>query len=424
METEDVALPVIPSLPRRDFVDFIPVAGVAALRDPNGTALTQLFFRVQVSSLEDRIPKDSNVRGQKITTKVAHKIRETAADPRNRWFHVYNRGMLITAAKVERLRDGETLRVHLPHNRSVKYGLADGATTYEVLQDLMKSQVEKAAAFGNKFVTVEVLADFPSDENFKSEDLQTDLVAARNTSNQVPDSSIDNHRGEYNFIRDALLSTDYAKKIIWKQNDQVENHMAQVPVMDLVDMILYLNPDIKPMDRADQEHVCHGSNIYGQGANARGIFRTNHESCEKFSEMLPSILALHDIVLSRLSSQYNEGYKHKVKAGSLIFFDARTPYGYDKTPFDSLMAKPVQYPSKVMLHAVMGSFRSLVVERDGKFCWKYPFPQIVALFEKAGARMVMKAKNMNNELRGRFDDFGRGYMLWEAMFDIMKDVSI
>lgn len=395
-------------VPRPNFIDFKPSNKVVCISNPDPSKNSvNLLFTVKVADLHRAIPKDPNPRAQKITTAVAKQIDATAKDPNDNNFHIINRGILMMASSVELLSTG-FIRAWIPEREIERFGLADGGTSYEVLMDSVRTPGPFTDIVNSKHVRIEVIG------NLQDPELQNNVVRAHNTSNQVKDSSIEDHKGGFDFIKRALDETTYSDRIAYKENT------PGFKIEDLILMLTFLNPDITPMEKRGNAPVCHGTNIWGQ-KNSWTMFKTDPERYWKFEHILPQVLELFDYIGLTAAEAYNRGYRgHHVKAGSTCLFEkGKTPWGGASTPFTEECA--TNYPVKAFWFMMFGAFRSFVVEKNGRFEWKIPFDQVLATFDKVGHLMVSKTYNQVKGHGHDPDAMARSsYAPWELMYATLK----
>lgn len=395
------------------YIDLLPAGRPTSLPDPDsrpGEEYTRLFFYVRINTLKElNIPKDNNPRDQNIVLKVPRLISQSAQDKKNRYFHLRNRGLLLIAHSIKMFENG-VMRLFMPETGDKDFGIADGATTYETLLEDLK-HLETMDVVGEKLITVEVLASLDLDEVH-------DIVAARNTSNQVNRPSLIDHDGGFDFIKQALYGTDYSEKIIYRQNAK-----GAIFVRDVITALTTLNLDVKPLK---PDVAMHGPNIYGNGDNIFTVFENNTATYNKFRKILPELLELHDYIGANLARLYIQGYSN-VRPGQLkTIFDDKTPYGSDKTPFTGQSANrsagcvPV-FPHKAVWLACLGAFRCMIVEKDGAFGWDGTLKDMKARFDLVGHKMAAKTRRLLDDLPGASDanDLGRGWTLWESMYELL-----
>ncbi len=395
---------------RPGYVDFKPANGFTTQVDPR-LDFTHMYFDTKIGDLHTAIPKDPNPRDQNIATKVAKEIAESAmALDGPGLFHLNNRGLLIVGEKVKMLENG-SLRVYLPRlPGGPEFGLADGATTYEVLMNILRTDPDGPVVAGNKFVHVEVVAGLPDTPKYPQVRIVNDLVGARNTSSQLTQDSDLDHQGLFDFVKGSLAGNSMNAQIKYRQNSP-----GKVRILDVANLIIALTPGIVPTGGRE----CHGPNIYGQ-QNGFVLLQNNHDEMVRMAPLIPQILELHDYIGTNAGRHYNQGYKGKTKAGSLkSLFQEKTPYGEDVTPFTRQEATQGVFPQKALWHASVSAFRSLVELRDGVATWRVPFKKVLSTYDEVAHRMVQKARDLN-EGESKFDRLGRRPPLWEALYDLVK----
>src|SRR5262249_22306840 len=108
------------------------------------------------------------------------------------------------------------------------HGLLDGGHTYRVVRESAELLTEEDPA---RFVRVEIITGF-------DRDTISDVVEARNTSNQVRDESLANLRQEFEPIKEVLKPHKYFDLIAWSEYEELESGKAK-PI-DVRDIISYL----------------------------------------------------------------------------------------------------------------------------------------------------------------------------------------
>ena len=89
---------------------------------------------VNVENLPADLPMDTNPRDQKTTTNVARAIKSgLRGETAGQLFHLLNRGLLISADRVDFNNKTNVLTVYLPDGE--RHGLVDGGHTYKIIQD-------------------------------------------------------------------------------------------------------------------------------------------------------------------------------------------------------------------------------------------------------------------------------------------------
>ena len=120
--------------------------------------------------------RDINVRDAKLRGRVPAAIRRSFAEKPEEFFFM-NRGMVIAAERVEFSESGPQKKIDLVMRDPEIHGLLDGGHTYRVVSEASKTMSRDEAT---RYVRVEIITGFDRESI-------SDVVEARNTSNQVRD---------------------------------------------------------------------------------------------------------------------------------------------------------------------------------------------------------------------------------------------
>src|SRR5206468_931903 len=136
--------------------------------------------------------REINVRDAKLRGRVPDAIRKTFSEKADEFLFM-NRGLVIAAEKVEFQETGHTKKMDLVMRDPAIHGLLDGGHTYRVVTESASALTSDDAP---RFVRVEIVTGF-------DRDTISDVVEARNTSNQVRDESLANLREEFEPLKDV-----------------------------------------------------------------------------------------------------------------------------------------------------------------------------------------------------------------------------
>jgi hypothetical protein len=235
--------------------------------------------------------REINVREAKMRGRVPNAIRKSF-DEKADEFLFMNRGLAIAAAKVEYNGDSSSAKsINLHLSDPAKHGLLDGGHTYRVV-------TEEAAALtaddAPRYVRVEFITGF-------DRETISDVVEARNTSNQVRDESLANLRQEFEPIKDVLKPYQYYDLIAWSEYEELES--GKPKPIDVRDIISYLitfdtgafNSTTQPLIAYKDKRAC------------LRHFQEHGKALRKLYPVLPDILGLWDEIHLRWQSWYREG---------------------------------------------------------------------------------------------------------------------
>jgi hypothetical protein len=234
--------------------------------------------------------REINVRDAKIRGRVPKAIR-TTFDEKADEFLFMNRGLVIAADKVDYKENENKKEIVLTLKDPSIHGLLDGGHTYRVVNDSAKALQPNDPP---RYVRVEIITGF-------DRDTISDVVEARNTSNQVRDESLANLREEFEPLKEVLRDHSYFGSIAWSEYEELETGKAK-PI-DVRDIISYLitfdtgafNSTTQPLIAYKDKRAC------------LRHFQQNKKRLQKFYPLLPDFLKLWDTIHEHWPSWYGEG---------------------------------------------------------------------------------------------------------------------
>jgi hypothetical protein len=170
------------------------------------------------------------------------------------------------------------------------HGLLDGGHTYRVVTESAEGLAPEAPP---RYVRVEIVTGF-------DRETISDVVEARNTSNQVRDESLANLRQEFEPLKEVLRSHKYFDSIAWSEYEELETGKAK-PI-DVRDVISYLitfdtgsfNSTTQPLIAYKDKRAC------------LRHFQQNEARLRKLYPLLPDILQLWDEIHQSWQGWYGD----------------------------------------------------------------------------------------------------------------------
>ena len=230
------------------------------------------------------------------------------------------------------------------------HGLLDGGHTYKIVKEETEASTE--AISRPRYVRVEFL------EGFTHDDI-TDIVGARNTSNQVKDKSLMNLEEKFNFLKLALNDAKYANMIAYKEN-QLDDDENPRPI-DIREVIAILTA-FEKQRFGDNNHPIIS---YSSKKACLDHFSDNSDAYRKFGPLTQDILALYDYIREQLPNLYNDGGG---KFGKLTGVTKYT--GKKVMPLYYIESESKYGVPDGFVYPILGAFRALLEERsDGMYAW-------------------------------------------------------
>lgn len=349
-----------------------------------------------VKSLPDNIPMDTNPRKQKLTMGVPKKIKASLLDETYLDFYLLNRGLCISAAEVS--FNNYSNEMTILFEDFDYHGDVDGGHTYQVIlanRDRLES--------GKQFVKLEILTGI--------EDIFQRLAAARNTSTQVQDKSIAELENRFEIIKRATEGERYYSDIYFEENDE-----GSIDVTDILAILNMFNLSIYP-DKEKFPTVSYSSK--------KKCINTYIECHKKFGEsvenpyvkmepLMKDIFKLYDYIEVNMAKYYKEKYVSG-KYGSI---KGVTPARRGECFKSRFLKNNIEYLTPTgFIYPILGSFRALMQEEDGKYKWiKNPYIVVDELGGDLVATTIERSRTLGNNPQSVGKDAGN----WKTLYMIVR----
>jgi hypothetical protein len=346
----------------------VPVFSFRRIETPYERRLGYRNYLAVVSA--DHLPDLSawrriNVRDPKTRGRVPKAIRESFTDKGDEFLFM-NRGLVIAANKVEFKEDAGEKRMDLTMVDPEIHGLLDGGHTYRIVADCAKALTPSDPP---RYVRIEIVTGF-------DRETISDVVEARNTSNQVKDESLANLSGEFEPIKDVLRSSDYFNAIAWSEYEEENGKPKPIDVRDLISYLVAL--DRKSFSSTKPPLIA-----YKDKRACLRHFQEHKKSLSRLYPLLPDILRLWDEIHEKWESWYNHGREQEAGIrgrfrGLTAVLQIDEPLYFKGGEVDYRMPEAYKYP-------ILSAFRAAVKMQKSPAEWRVnPF----SLLEKTGSQLA------------------------------------
>jgi AIPR protein len=289
---------------------------------------------VPARDLPRDLPLDANARVPNvIKNPTCREMRETLLT-RPELFQILNGGVVCTATSVSVKQDGNEQWVDVTFNEDQLQGVVNGGHTYGTLLHVVHdhpiyaegmtlkgvlSKKDKAAenpdlspvledddkladrigkARERAMVQVELVAPV------SDPDLLHDIARARNLSQSVDQTALQNLAGKYDLMKEVLgaaplpFGTAFVDRVVWKTNQEVPEGSAEVPVKLLIHLLALMNTRLyKPNVRAANEVYARSGVVVREYGEAEG---DDSAFYDKLAHLLPDFIKLYDHIYNAL----------------------------------------------------------------------------------------------------------------------------
>lgn len=367
------------------------------LEDPNGKREKEKYVcYAHVKSIPHDIPMGTNPRDQKLSTNIAKGIQESLIS-NDGYFHLKNRGMVISAATV--LFDNKTDKLIMTFENEDEHGNIDGGHTYKIIQKTVYNK-DFDSKVGNKvekidqYVFLEIMVDV--------EDMIEDLAEARNKSAQVDDKSLAELQNKFAPIKDAIGGMPFFNRIAFRQNQQLGPGIKMIDAREVVAIISMF--DINKYSYKD-----HPKQAYSSKKIMLDRYLENTDHFEKFSNIATDIFDLYDQIERDFPTVYNESGG---KYGSIKFSGYQDGKVVKHSKFGDA---PMYYTvPDGLIYPLLAAFRGLVEYKEDtdKYEWKV---EPMTLLNEIKAELVQKVMSFTKSLGNNPNAAGKDNNLWDVL---------
>ena len=366
------------------------------LKSDMGDKGAEMYIAIcDVKDLPDNFPMETNPREQKMTTNVAKKIKDSltnlnSSDFNN--FYLLNRGILLSAKCVT--FNNYSNEITIDFEDEEVHGNVDGGHTYKTIL-AYRDQLDEGA----QFVKLEILTGI--------EGIFQSLAAARNTSVQVQDKSIAELENRFDIIKVALMEEVYIDRVAYKENHNGEIDVADLlAILNMFNIDRYKGKDNCPIVSYSSKKKC--IDLYIE--DHKKFMESGENPYVKMSNIMPDIMKLYDqleVSMSRYYRQKNPGGRYGATKGVTVpKAGASLDSKFLKQPMDVTSPNGFIYP-------ILGAFRALVVEQNGKFTWKIdPFEAL----DRVGGDLVDSTVSMSRSLGNNPQSVGKDSNIWKQLY--------
>ena len=249
-------------------------------------------------------------------------------------FQILNGGIVCTAATVDVRQDGNEQWVDVTFDQDQLQGLVNGGHTYGTLLHVIHDNPIYAEGLPLKTVLAkkDKVADNPDlaalieDEDklveriakardcaivqlelvapVENSDLLAQIARARNLSQSVDQTALQNLAGKYDLMKKVLgearapFGSSFVERVVWKTNQEVPEESVEVPVKTLIHLLALMNTrKYQPGSKvANEVYVRSGVVVreFGEAEGEDSVFY------DKLTQQLPDFIRLYDHIYQAL----------------------------------------------------------------------------------------------------------------------------
>jgi hypothetical protein len=374
-------------------------------------------FRISPSVLNwpaERIPDGVNPRSHDETclkSKVARDIEDTLREePDDFW--LANRGGFMLADRVKFNPDRSLVEISLTDYDM--HGMADGATTNAVIAKLrreLQSSGDEALkdSLGIARFNLDIVVGLTNHERIAK------LVQGRNRSVQVKEWSLNDFRGEFDWLKEHIdrVGGPFRGKIGWE-----ENSPAPTSVLDLVSLLTLFHPSYN--NQSGQRRSSPTVAFSSKGtADKRLTDETKSPGYKSLKPVIEDILRLHDHVYAGFEPAYERHNKEAHGKGAKL----GKRRGIEKRDIclDFTGTQSEYRVDKGLIFPLLAAHRALLDFSADTTIWK---ADPIDFFDKHGPDLVGKLFDEYDKLSKNPAAVGKNRSVYENLFEKAENVLL
>lgn len=358
----------------------------------------------------------TNPRDQNLNTDTAKAIAKSLRNDSMPYFHLWNRGILLSADRI--VFDNRTSTADVYLDDPTVHGNIDGGhtlrTIIECQKDVAAGELEKMP---NQYVELEVLTGLES---------PVDLAEARNTSVAVDLKTIEELKKSYDVLKQILEpcyigGNHYIERIEFHQNQmRQKKEKNPIDIREIVSIINMFNLSLYPNIEMRCDHPI--QSFSGKEVGLKKFLQAgldkdvSDEECRaardqlllKMAPIIPDIFILWDTIechFTEATTQLGKRYGRKKYAN----------FGSSKPTVSLFSNAELEYTvPRGIIYPLLGAFRALVqVDADGVYSWIAP---PVDVWEEMKASLADAVMDASGELSNNPANIGKSQNLWNSLF--------
>jgi hypothetical protein len=384
------------SLPATLYLTIKP-EHVRKITDPSNQFETY-YALCPVEKVPDIPVEETNPREQNLKSKVAKEIRNSLLNLDGN-FHLLNRGITVSVSSAS--YDNKTERLRIELEEPDVHGNVDGGHTQRVIRETVggseweaarQRKIEIGEEIKPQYVRYEIIAGL-------AHNMLVNLAEARNTSAQVKEFSLDNMRGEFDWLKEQIPL--FEPVIVYQEFEK-----KPINVRDVIAILTLFNVALFPNNSTQFP-----TQAYSSKAKPLEWFVEKQETYRSLRPILKDILELYDYVRAKAKEIFNEaggkfeGWKVVDKSSTHFYF------------IPDLEPVPYRVPDGI-LYPLIGAFRFLVRERNGEFFWKVDDTK--KFYDRFGERLMRSAFETVRTRGNNPNAAGKDASIWEQLYNQVK----
>jgi hypothetical protein len=363
-------------------------------------------IQVRVVDFPIGLPRDANPRQQNTNKEIYREVTDSllrrgeSANEAPGSFDLKHRGISIVATDVV-VKDGvATVSFADSAPDGLKLGIVDGGHTAEIFREVLSADPSQVPE--NQRVNLRIFTGLEHPAS-----LSTSIATGLNAGIQLAARSAADHRGDFEFLKEALSQTSdhrpgtWADRISWPENDP-----GDYSVVDVLAMMACFDTWTHPIGGGSQPVDAHR-----RKSTMLERLVTDPSRFRRLVKILPDILQLFEIISHDAYEKWGTeksnnflqlGYVKKTFPEGSFHFDD------DGSPAKLYLPRGAVYP-------MFAAFRCMVVDDEPYVSWN--FSDVLTLWDIVGQDLLYAFYDHYKASGSDLTTAARSVAIWQAFAD-------
>lgn len=365
---------------------------------------------------------DTNPRSQNLNTAVGKAICASLRED-NKSFHLWNRGILLSAGKIT-FDNRSNLATIILDNPAV-HGNIDGGHTLRAIIETRKAAEENSLSLPEQFVELEVITGLTMPE---------DLAEARNNSVAVDTKSMEELKNTFEILKDVIQNhviggSHYIDRIEFKQNE-LRGKANTIDIREIISILNMFNQTLYDNQNTNMQSPI--QSFSGKEVSLKRFLQMNMPNNSSDEEIrthreqvlrcmapvIPGIFELWDYIecnFTNATKTIGKRYGAKSYSNYETNKKLKDEGKEDRLPRSLFSDRALLYTvPRGIMYPLVGSFRALIDRNpDGTYRWiKDP----IDVWEELREPLVTYVMSASDECGNAPTSIGRSQNLWNSLF--------
>ncbi|MDC0089390.1 AIPR family protein [Gammaproteobacteria bacterium] len=382
--------------------------------DPINQSIDHHMFMVKCKDLPSGISLGANVRhasAKTLNKKVSKAVKATLLNQdqdqeQNNMFHRKNSGITILADMVVKKKEDKDSELWMIQYDPENQGILNGGHTYRTIQKAIEQGEDIDS---DQYVTLIIQVRVP-------DDLVVHMAEGLNTSMQVQEKDLANHRKEYDWIKELLKDEPYYPEIAFESTDD-----GSYDIEFIIQLMFMMNVSSYPNMEDSHPSIAYSSKGTVAKAFTQDAQNNSGRGFKALKPILKDMLFLYETIICGAPGSGGFVDLRPSRLSDISVISGKKPKKFhiiDQEHNDSL--------HKAFAYPIFASFRWYVIQNGVGLKWRTDFSEVLKAWQTHGGTMLKwSTRYLIDDFGKKFSSFGKSGLVWSGLHkDLATKLSL